>query len=82
MPRKKITESEGMEQATGIEQSGLTGENVDATAIPDETTSQDGFPAGAPAEGAADATPEKTPPPSALETEVVSALYDLVLACA
>ena len=41
MPRKKITESEGMEQATGIEQSGLTGENVDATAIPDETTSQD-----------------------------------------
>ena len=28
MPRKKTTEPEGMEQATGMEQSGLTGENV------------------------------------------------------
>ena len=60
-----------MEQATGMEQSGLTGENVDAAAIPDETASQGGFPAGTPAEGAADAIPEKTPPPPVLETEAV-----------
>ncbi len=73
MPRKKTTEPEGIEQATGMEQSGLTGENVDAAAVPDETASQGGFPAGAPAEGAADATPEKTPPPPVLETEVVGA---------
>ena len=73
MPRKKTTEPEGMEQATGMEQSGLTGENVDAAAVPDETASQDGFPAGTPAEGAADAIPEKTPPPPALETEAVGA---------
>ena len=73
MPRKKTTEPEGMEQATGMEQSGLTGENVDAAAVPDETASQGGFPAGAPAEGAADATPEKTPPHPALETEAVGA---------
>ena len=71
MPRKKTTEPEGMEQATGMEQSGLTGENVDAAAVPDETASQGGFPAGIPAEGAADAIPEKTPPPPALEAEVV-----------
>ena len=71
MPRKKTTEPEGIEQATGMEQSGLTGENVDAAAIPDETASQGGFPAGIPAEGAADAIPEKTPPPPALEAEVV-----------
>ena len=73
MPRKKTTEPEGMEQATGMEQSGLTGENVDAAAVPDETASQDGFPAGTPAEGAADAIPEKTPPHPALETEAVGA---------
>ena len=73
MPRKKTTEPEGMEQATGMEQSGLTGENVDAAAVPDETASQDGFPAGTPAEGAAGAIPEKTPPPPALETEAVGA---------
>ena len=73
MARKKTTEPEGMEQATGMEQSGLTGENVDAAAVPDETASQDGFPAGTPAEGAADAIPEKTPPPPALETEAVGA---------
>ena len=71
MPRKKTTEPEGIEQATGMEQSGLTGENVDAAAVPDETASQGGFPAGIPAEGAADAIPEKTPPPPALEAEVV-----------
>ena len=46
---------------------------VDAAAVPDETASQGGFPAGTPAEGAADAIPEKTPPPPALETEVVGA---------
>ena len=73
MPRKKTTKPEGIEQATGMEQSGLTGENVDAAAVPDETASQDGFPAGAPAEGAADAIPEKTPPHPALETEAVGA---------
>ena len=73
MARKKTTEPEGMEQATGMEQSGLTGENVDAAAVPDETASQDGFPAGTPAEGAADAIPEKTPPHPALETEAVGA---------
>ena len=39
MPKKKTTEPEGIEQATGMEQSGLTGENVDAAAIPDETAS-------------------------------------------
>ena len=67
MPRKKITEPEGMEQAS------LTGENVDAAAVPDETVSPDGFPAGAPAEGTADAIPEETPPPSVPETDIVGA---------
>ena len=70
MPRKKIAEPEGTEQTMGMEQSGLPGENVDAAAVPDETASQDGFHAGALAEGAADVMPEETLPPAA-ETEVV-----------
>ena len=67
MPRKKITEPEGMEQA------GLTGENVDSAAVPDETGTPDGFPADTPADGTADAIPEETPPPSAPVTEIVGA---------
>jgi hypothetical protein len=73
MPRKKLTESEGLDQATSQEQTGLTEEKMDAAPGSGELDSWDGSAGAAPEEPAADTAKEGGPLPPATETEVVDA---------
>ena len=70
MPRKKLTESDEVEQAMSPEQTGLVEENEDAAVGADESSIRDRSVVNAAEEPAAGIALEGEPPPSA-ETEAV-----------